>query len=299
MLKACCYHDSRLARENVIDYRTMHMNIIFSKLRDCLVTCAAAAALLTPAAQAGTISFNLTLDDNRLTLINHGDSAAFYPTVLRMLADGRWEALKPAASHKASAEMRPNAQASFDWPDSRPLSILPPLEALQPVMVRFFDQAGASFGQISFFHQPPTVDDKLAFSSHYADGKMIITPPKDHPISVSWLLWPQEEGIAPLTAPIRFTHHQPDARKIEWRAGMDRISMDLGKGLPAAYLLHETPQGFASQILHNGSVQGRQQRSAWLDASLRFDWLARLAAAAAAALFAWHLGGSLRPRSDK
>lgn len=249
-------------------------------------------------AYAGNIFFGLSINGGKVTLTNQGNSTAFYPAVLRLRANGQWEPLAFPAEIKAPAELPPGAQIDFAWSTQALQEKPSPLELLNPVMVRFFDQAGNDFGQISFFNQPPLTSDLS--QTRYENGLMVIAPPVSPDgtsIAGSWLLWPQEEGIAPLSKPVRFEHTQPAARHIEWHPGMEKLRLDLGAGLPAAMLLHETANGLFMQNLGNGGMQGVQQRTAWLDAFDLFYQLAELFTAAAAVLMAWHLVGTWRKRA--
>lgn len=255
--------------------------------------------LLALPAHAGSISFSLSLNDDQLTLVNQGDTPAFYPVVYRLTAHGQWQPLQLAPGTTAPVEMQARAQFNAVWPDRRPLASLTPLEALQPVMVRFFDQAGVSFGQISFFNQPLNASEELRLQAGYVDGRLIIKPPKTPGIEVTWLLWAQEDGILPLTRPVQPEHRQPDAKRIAWQPKMGQESLDLGKGMPVAFLLHQTREGFYSQVVARGRLQGRQQRSAWLDAHMQFYWAARLALAAATGLLLWHFIAGWRNRNVK
>jgi hypothetical protein len=128
---------------------------------------ATVALLLSVSAAAGGLSFRLSLSGSQLTVINQGDSSAFYPAVFRMLSDGTWAQL---AAIDAPAELATGARLQLTWPDTRPLETMSELERMQPVMVRFFDQAGVGFGQISFFQTPPAV--KTALKARYVNGAM-------------------------------------------------------------------------------------------------------------------------------
>ena len=254
-----------------------------------LMACFLAAASFN--ASAGSITFNLTLNGSRLTLTQQGGSSAYYPAVLRMLPDGKWQSLALASGMAAPAEMVSGANLDFIWPDARPLQSLTPFEQIQPMMVRFFDQAGVSLGQISFFNQPPPASETL--QADYATGQLVIIPPvaSASAIRSSWLLWPQEEGIAPIRKPVQFEHQldqQPPARHIEWRSGMEKLRVDTGAAQPVAYLLHETAQGYVLQPLPGGGLQGNQQRSAWLNASKWFYGAAQLTATAAVLMLLLH-----------
>ncbi|MFY9328666.1 MAG: hypothetical protein WAO76_11720 [Georgfuchsia sp.] len=231
-------------------------------------------------AVAGNLSFQLSLTGSQLTVINKGDSTAFYPAAFRLLADGKWEQLKTA---EAPAELAAGSSLQFIWPDTRPLKQLPALERLQPVMLRFFDQAGVGFGQISFFHSPLAA--KYSLTTAYVDGNLQIRPPDDaSSIRASWLLWPQEEGIKPIHQPVRFEHHQPPALRIDWQHHSKApFQLDTGAGEPAAILIHETGQGLALQLVPGGGLQGREQRAAWLDATPKFYVAALIALASGAA----------------
>lgn len=247
--------------------------------------------LLALVAQAGNISFNLSITGSTLTLTNQGDSPAFEPRVLRLLDNGRWEVLQPAPGVKTPVEFKPQAQLQLAWPP-RPAPAGPAsLESLRPVMVRFFDQAGAGFGQISFFNQPQPASDDLTLEAGYVDGHLRITPPKNPALKASWLVAAREEGIAGLTDTLA-PQSQPDAVRIEWPAGGAAQSFDLGRGMPVVFLLHETAQGLSSQVVPSGRVPGRQQRPTWLDRSKQFGSAAIAALLAGAALLAWHLATS-------
>lgn len=257
----------------------------------CLLGCILAVISFNHA-HAGNITFNLSLNGSKLTLTQQGNSTAFYPVVLRMLPDGKWQALTLFPGQIAPAEMVAGAHLDFVWPEKRALESLPPFERIQPMMVRFFDQAGVRLGQISFFNQPPPASETV--QADYATGQLVITPPSGSGSAIrsSWLLWAQEEGIAPIRKPIQFDdpqlEQQPPARHIEWHSGMDKLRINTGAGQPAAMLFHETDQGYTLQSLPSGGLQGRQQRSAWLDASEKFYGAAKLTATAAALLLLLH-----------
>ncbi|MGE5385369.1 MAG: hypothetical protein ACM3SV_05700 [Betaproteobacteria bacterium] len=242
---------------------------------------AVSAFFLASPANAGSVYFGMSREGDRLVLINHGNSSAFHPAVLRLLGDGRWEQLPVAPGVRPPVELVPAGRVEFQW---TPTSALGQFEAATPLMVRFFDQAGSGFGQLSFFNQPPPAPEPLQAS--YVDGLLTVTPPsglKPGETRVSWLLWPQEDGIAPLRSAVRFEHAQPPAKRIEWRAGMGKLQFDLGAGQPAAMLVNETDHGLELQQLPGGGLQGRQQRAGWLQASIPLYWSA-LAALIAAAL---------------
>lgn len=256
--------------------------------------------ILALPAHAGNIFFGLSINGNTLTLTNQGNSIAYYPVVMRLLPDGSWDPLAPEQGTARAAELLPYAHIDLQWPAAAPQQKPFPLDQFRPVMVRFFDQAGNSFGQISFFNQPPLTADLS--ESGYVDGLMTIAPPRNEggvAITASWLLWPQEEGIAPLNKPVSFTYHQPPARRIEWKNVTGKLRLNLGAGLPSAMLLHEVGGGYVLQNLINGGVQGVQQRTAWLDASDRLSTWAEIVAAIATLLMAWCLIDAWRKRGGR
>lgn len=240
---------------------------------------AVAMLLLSLSASAGSVSFELSLTGSNLTVTNKGNGSAYYPAAFRLLDGGRWERL---AANATPAELAPGAKLELNWPELRPLAQLSALEQMQPVMVRFFDEAGAGFGQISFFHGPPAA--KSALRAGYVDGAFQLEPPDAvFSIKASWILWPQENGIARILRPQGFEHSQPPALRIDWlRHGRLAYRLDTGAGQPEVTLLHETEQGYALQLVRGGGVQGREQRAAWLDAAPKF-YLASLIALALAA----------------
>jgi len=257
---------------------------------------AVAVLLCSLPAVAGSVSFRMSLTGPQLTVINQGDSAAFYPAVFTLRNNGDWARLETGG---ALAELPAGAQAQFIWPDLRPLAQLTALEHMQPVMVRFFDQAGVGFGQISFFRAPPAA--KTTLKAHYAGGALQIEPPElATSLRATWVLWPQEEGIKPIRLPLRFEHRVPPAQRIDWpRQGKVPFTLDTGAGQPAVILIHELEQGYAMQLLPGGGLQGREQRAAWLDASAKFYSAALIALAIALAAmvlqFLRRPGGTVPP----
>jgi hypothetical protein len=259
-----------------------------------------AALFIALPASAGSIFFGLATNGNTVTLTNQGNSTAFYPAIMYLLPDGRWESMNFASGVAQPAELPPGEHVDFLWPATPPQQAPFPLDAFRTVMVRFFDQAGSGFGQISFFNQPPVTSDLS--QSGYHNGLMTIEPPKSESgviIKDSWLLWPQEDGIEPLSAPVSFTPKQPPAIHIEWKAAMDPLRLNLGAGLPGAILLHDVGGAYMQQGLINGGVQGIQQRASWLDANRIFYGLAIAIALITAILMLWNLDGAPRERKTK
>ena len=228
---------------------------------------AVTALLFSQSALAGSMSFGLSVTGSELTLINQGSGSAFYPAVFRMLPDGSWAQLEASS---ARAELAAGARMELNWPEPRSPQQVSELDGMGLVMVRFFDQAGVGFGQISFFSAPPAA--KTPLKTGYVDGALQIEPPDAaSSIRASWVLWPQEDGIRPIRLPVRFEHRAPPALRIDWlRKGSVLTRLDTGAGQPAVILLHETEQGYAQQFVPDGGLQGREQRAAWLDATPKF-----------------------------
>jgi len=237
------------------------------------------ALLLSRSAFAGSVSFQMSLTGPELTVINQGNNSAYYPAAFTLLADGSWRQLAAAVK---PAELAPGASMKVIWPELRPREQLPALERMQPVMVRFFDQAGVGFGQISFFHTPPAA--KAVLRAGYVGGVLQVEPPEAvFSIRASWVLWSREEGVRPIRLPLRFEHIQPPALRIDWLGqGRTPLQLDTGAGQPEVILLHETEQGYALQRVSNGGLQGREHRAVWLDASKKFYSAAWIALAIAA-----------------
>lgn len=265
------------------------MMTTFLKCRTfCLGMIACLSLLTSQGAKANNISFDLSLTGTVFTLTHKGDATAFYPGVFRLSPDGHWEPLANASA-TPSAEFLPGTTMNLVWPEQVGYDKYSPALRAQPVMIRFFDQAGVGFGQISFFAQPPESEETL--NVRFVNGKLAISPPKGtgKPIRSSWLLWPKEDGIGPIHSAVKFEHSQPPATHIQWRPGMGTVYVDAGAGLPATVLLHETDDGVAIQRVPGGGLQGREQRAAWLDGTNQFYWLALAAALAAAMLIVWQL----------
>jgi hypothetical protein len=240
-----------------------------SPWRRYLVVLAWAFVFVPLTAWAGTISFGLSLTGSVLSAKSEGDSSAFFPAVLRLLPDGQWEQLPVTPEAISPAELAPAAHFDLSWTQipKGPQNTLS-FESLQPLMVRFFDQAGVSFRQITFLQSP--AKSSVTLPAGYEDGELVIAPPGDagaeHAIRSSWLLWAQEEGIAAIQNPLRLDDRQPSAQHIEWHKGMASVRIDTGPRQPSAILLHDTGQQYEMQVVSAG-LESRDQRSAWLDAS--------------------------------
>ena len=220
------------------------------------------ALLFSHCAQAGNVSFGLSVSGSQLTLFNQGDTSAFYPAVFRMLSDGRWAQLEAG---NAAAELAAGARLQFTWPEDR--STHPSdIQRMQPVMVRFFDQNGVGFGQITFFSGPPAA--KVVLKAGYINGALQIEPPPDAASSIraTWVLWTQEDGIEPTRLPVAFVHRPVPAVRIDWRNhGKRSFRLNTGRGEPTVILLHENEYGYTQQFVSDGGLQGSEQRAAWLD----------------------------------
>jgi len=233
----------------------------------------------------GNISFSLALTGTRLALSNTGDSVAFFPRVLTMLADGGWQPMSPPAGLNAPTQLAPGARMELIWPDARPLDKLSAVERLRPTMVRFHDQAGVGFGQISFFTAPPPATAIVA--AGYAGGLLQLSPPGGDAIRATWVLWPQESGIAGIREAFKGDVDQPPAQRIEWLNKQKTFSFLTGAGLPSVTLVHETAQGYHLQRVASGWQGGKQQRSIWLDSGHLFYALALGFMALAAGIALW------------
>lgn len=239
-------------------------------------------AALSPAS-AGQILFRLGVDGGELTVTNGGDSSAFQPEAFRLLADGHWSPLPPAAS-AAPSELPPGASFKSLWSNARPPRAAG-LESFRILLVRFFDEAGAGSGQLAFLDEPPPAPSRV--EARYRDGLLSIRPPSDPSIRATWVLWAQADGIRALAKPVAFEHRQPDARRLAWEPGSRPARLDLGAAEPPATLLHETSDGLVLQHVAAGRGGERRQRAAWLSARRRLFGLASFLALAGLALLAW------------
>lgn len=275
---------------------TFHLPSI---LRCGLLACTIFLFSLSAAAEG--ISFTLSLTGSSTLIVTMaGEGQAFYPAVLRMLPDGHWESLVSKPGSALPAEMLLGKNYELEWPDTRLPQSLTPFERLRPVMVRYHEKDGISFGQVTFFHTPPTTTKPL--QAGYANGSLVIAPPEanragdttSNTIHTTWVLWPQEEGITLIHKPLNFKHVQPPAQRIEWQPGAIASHINTGRGEPDAMLLHETSQGYVLQTVTGSGLQGRQQRAAWLEASSKFYGAALLFSFVAAITLLLYLLRSVR-----
>jgi hypothetical protein len=224
-----------------------------------------------PSCWAGTISFGLTRTADQLVLTNLGNSSAYYPAAFRLRVDGRWQALPVFKGAQPMAELPAQAVLKLQWTPV-PQHLQAFSGTVTPILIRFFDQAGASQGQLTFFNQPPPMSS--AIEAAYRNGQLVLAPPAvESGVAVSWLLWAKTAGITALNKPVRFSHTTPAVSRIVWQSGVEQ-RFDLGVAQPGAMLLHQTPQGLRLQTITSGGLQGNRQRAYWLQAGEIFYWLA-------------------------
>lgn len=245
------------------------------------------------AALAGNIYFGLNRTENRLQITNQGNSIAYYPQVLRLTPAGEWEPLPYPPGRQQPPQLLPGSQFETVWIAPKGSG---PTQSILAVMIRFFDQAGAGIGQISFFNRPPDAGETL--QAAYIDSRLVIQPPAGGlDIQTTWLLWGYEDGITPLAEANRFEHFQPRAPRIEWRSGSAAQSFETGRAQPVVMLLHETRNGYRLQTVSSQIVRGREQHAFWLGQEQKL-YQAGLASLVAAFVIA-ALGVFSRRRTEK
>ncbi|QEM68932.1 hypothetical protein FO488_12720 [Geobacter sp. FeAm09] len=211
------------------------------------------------AAMGGTIKFDFEQKGAHCFVINRGDSAAYYPAMFQLDSSGQW---LPLQSKPKRAELRPSLTMSALLLKSPDTAAQTSIERLGIVLIRFYDQAGVAFGQVGFLRPLPATPS--AVTASYAGSRLRIAAPSGaSAIRSTWLLIPHETGIAPVTHPVDFTHHQPPAVRIEWR-NRAKVDMDTGPAAPAVTLVHETPHGFSVQKILTHGGRKSEQRAAWL-----------------------------------
>ncbi len=214
-------------------------------------------ASLSPAF-AGNITFTFELHGNQCVVVNKGDSAAYYPVVLQLGRDGQWLHLKATTQ---LSELLPGGMLTEDLGEI-PTGAYTDIAGLRVVMIRFFDQTGVSFGQVSLLRSPPHSSYKM--KARYADGRLTLeAPPEGSGIRATWVLAPFEEGILPISGALSFKHKQPPATRIEWLQKHSAV-IETGAAMPTAMLLHETADGLTMQAVQMARTKKIEQRTAWL-----------------------------------
>jgi hypothetical protein len=217
-----------------------------------------ALAWVIPAA-AGSITFSFELQGDQCVVVNRGDNAAYYPAIFQLARNGQWRKLETSP---LPAELTPGERVSLQvgTADSAP-GILDP-DYTQALLIRFFDQAGVSFGQVALFRPPP--ESRYEMKGGYAHGRLKLSAPSaESGIRATWLLAPFEEGIRPVSGAFPFTHTQPPATRIKWQ-GKQSAAVDIGAATSAAMLLHETADGLTLQTIHITRAKTIEQRTTWL-----------------------------------
>lgn len=235
-------------------------------------------------AAAGSIAFDFKRQDTSCVVVNRGDSRAYYPSVFQLARDGKWVPLKTDGQQ---AELPPGGTltAGLLGTASEPHAGQPGIDSVQAVLIRFFDQAGVSFGQVALLRPPPATSH--AIKAGYVNGRFRMHAPLEQDtIQATWLLAPYAEGIAPIVRPRTFTHLQPPAPRIVWNSN-PFADIDTGASLPAAMLLHETPAGITLQTVQTSRAKKIAQRASWLNMKNQF-YLIGLVCGICGALFCMH-----------
>lgn len=219
-----------------------------------VLTCAVSAI-------AGNITFYFELQDKQCVISNKGDSTAYYPVVYELDSGGQWFPLKTSLN---SSELLPGGTLSAELRTSTErLSNMPDIQDLRVVMIRFFDQAGVSFGQVAVLRSPPMSDHKI--KAVYSGKHLKLSAPAGtHNITATWVIAPREEGITPALRPQSFAINQPPAIRIDWKKSTV-AEIKTGVTLPSAMLVHETSKGFTLQVVEKGKVKKTEQRASWLN----------------------------------
>lgn len=211
-----------------------------------------------PLAFAGTITLDFEHHDDRCVVINHGDSSAYYPVMYHLGRNGQWLALQ---TEPRLAELPPGGTVTALLPPLAATATNHDLDFFQVVLVRFFDQAGVSFGHIVPLRPLP---DGGALHVRYGGRLLTLgAPPAKSAISATWVVAPWEEGIAPIFSAQSFTHFQPPAPRIDWQR-QQSAEIDIGAAQPAVLLFHETDAGLTLQRVQKRGAKIKQQRTAWL-----------------------------------
>jgi hypothetical protein len=208
---------------------------------------------------AGSITFTFELRGNQCIAVNKGDSAAYYPVMFKLGRDGQWLPLNGAVQ---SAELLPGGMLTVDFGDIPAEVKSNDLDGMRAVMIRFFDQAGVSFGQVSVLRPP--LETGASIAAGYANKRLkLVAPPEKSRILATWVLAPFEEGIRPISGALSFTHNQPPATRIEWQQKRS-AEINTGAALPAVMLLHETADGVTVQVVQAPRTKKVEQRTVWL-----------------------------------
>ena len=211
-------------------------------------------------ATAGSITFNFELQGDQCVVANRGDSTVYYPVIFQLGRSGQWIELKSATP---PTELKPGGVISVQLGEERSAPASHDPDYTRAMLIRFFDQAGVSFGQIDLLRPPP--QSRYNIKTTYAGNRLrIAAPPERSGILATWVLAPREEGIAPISNAQTFTQHQPPPTRIAWLQQQAAV-VEIGAAMPVITLLHETADGFTLQNIQKRGAKKVEQRTAWLN----------------------------------
>lgn len=212
-----------------------------------------------PPAFAGTITLDFERRNDLCVVVNHGDSSAYFPVMYQLGRNGQWLVLQ---TEPQQAELLPGGTVTARLTPLAATATKSDLDYFQIVLIRFFDQAGVSFGKAVTLRPPP--EGGYALHARYAGRRLRFgAPPAKSAIGATWVVAPWEEGIAPIFSAQPFTHFQPAAPRIDWHH-QQSATIDIGAAQPAVLLFHETSDGLTLQRVQKRGARIKQQRTAWL-----------------------------------
>lgn len=216
--------------------------------------------LVSFCATADTIFFDLKEDGKSITMTQRGDGTAFYPHVFFLGAHGDWQVL---AAPPSISQLAKGDSMRMDW---RPASNIHPSRALQ---IRYFDRAGASFGQLTFLANWPGLNTPFATRR---ESERLLLEATGNEVSSTWVLWAADEDERPSPNFNNPTRSPLPPLHLQWN-GSSGNSRSLSYGAGQIVLLHELSAGtkrYATQYLPAMPVASSPFRPAWLDFGERY-----------------------------
>ena len=209
---------------------------------------------------AGTVGFSVDFTNEVISIKNTGTESAYRLTAWS-LGGAHEEWVKVNLNASESAYLEPGHRAEGNLVGSVSNSVI---SKACPVVIAFFDQAGAPFYQLTWRSSPSRIFVPLEFSRQNS----VLTVKKDNELRkdllFTYVISNPYQGIHELTQPISRNIRIPSISKHEWSTGLP-IVLDTGPAQTGVWLIHEYEnKTLELQIIADGVARGTEQLPAFI-----------------------------------
>ena len=204
---------------------------------------------------AGTVGFSVDFTNQVISIKNTGTESAYRLTAWS-LGGAHEEWVKVNLNASESAYLEPGHRAEGNLVGNVSNSVI---SKACPVVIAFFDQAGAPFYQLTWRSSPGRIFVPLEFNRQNS----VLTVKRDNELRkdllFTYVISNPYQGIHELTQPISQNIRIPSISKHDWSTGLP-ITLDTGPVQTGVWLIHEYEnKTLELQIIPDGVARGTEQ----------------------------------------